>query len=217
MSCEAEHTNGDEDGQDNIKDHNGYYRPHVDHITGTTFCGREKRLEDKTQTHHHHHRHVHSASHRSERFRKVTYLAVLLQFLKDREWNVRATATSLQPVTVKTQTAHHSPNIEPTMQRALDISFMLVSGKGGNATCPSVVFQMAALLHPWNKMMDVYRGRVHRWPQTILVVLTVSDGARGGSPLKKRKLLVLFLCEITFRRFQRSHVIKSRELSTLSL
>lgn len=58
MSCEAEHTNGDEDGQDNIKDHNGYYRPHVDHITGTTFCGREKKLEDKTQTNH---RHIHSA------------------------------------------------------------------------------------------------------------------------------------------------------------
>lgn len=83
MSCEAEHTNGDEDGQDNIKDHNGYYRSHVDHITGTTFCGREKRLEDKTQTHHHHH--IHSTSYSSERFRKARYPAVLLQTLKDRE------------------------------------------------------------------------------------------------------------------------------------
>lgn len=44
MRCKAEHRNSDEDGQDDIRGNNAYYRPHVYNVTGTTFCGRERRL-----------------------------------------------------------------------------------------------------------------------------------------------------------------------------
>lgn len=205
MSCEAEHTNGDEDGQDNIKGHKGYYRPHVDHITGTTFCGRE-RGGWKTKP-----KHIiiimfiqHPTGARGSG--KPDTLLFFCRSWKT-EWNVRATATSLQPVTVKTQTEHHSPNIEPTMQRALDMSFTLVS----------VAFQMATLLHPWNKMMDVYRGRVHRWPHMILAIWQCETEKEEEVHWRRGNCRFLFLCKVTFRRFRRSHGIKSCAVSTLSL
>lgn len=66
-------------------------------------------------------------------FTEVRYLAVLLQILKDKEFIKHQIITVERGNTaVKTHIAHHSPNNEPTIQRASGILSVLVSGQGGN-------------------------------------------------------------------------------------
>lgn len=74
ISRKAEHRNSEENGQDDIRGNDAYYRPNIYYIAGTTFCEREKRLWHKTKSKQHHI----PESHRSKWFGKATYLAVRL-------------------------------------------------------------------------------------------------------------------------------------------
>lgn len=123
VSRKAEHRNSDEDGQDNIRGNNAYYWSNVYYVTGAKICETEARLWQQKQNPH---TIIIPASQSSNMLRRVTYLAVLLQTLKDKEFvkhQIKKTS-QLQSFTVKTHGRRHSPNNEPTIQRASDIFLM---------------------------------------------------------------------------------------------
>lgn len=131
VSRKAEHRNSDEDGQDNIRGNDAYYCSNVYYVTGAKICDTEARLWQQNQNPH---TITIPASQGSNMLRRVTYLAVLLQTLKDEEFVKHQTKnkTKKNPITAtvahcqNTHRRRHSPNNEPTIQRASDIFLMCV-------------------------------------------------------------------------------------------
>lgn len=157
VSRKAEHRNSDEDGQDNIRGNNAYYWSNVYYVTGTKICETEVRLWQQNQNPH---TIIIPASQSSNMLRRVTYLAVLLQTLKDKEFvkhQIKKTSQQ-QSFTVKTHTGdttHQTTNPQyKERQTSSWCVFFWEEGKGGNqkersrATCPSALFQMAVLSYP---------------------------------------------------------------------
>lgn len=79
MSRKAKYRNSDEDGQDDVRGNNAYYRFHVYQVTRTTFCENKKTQQHMIETQKPNTHIIH------EQRVEARYLAVLLMSLREKE------------------------------------------------------------------------------------------------------------------------------------